>query len=709
VIQPLGAGWGSSMAAFIRGIGLNDNSLSYEPAVPIYVDDVYFGRPQGAIFDLLDLERVEILRGPQGTLFGKNALGGTVRLVSKKPQGDNSGYVEVTYGDYNRIDARGSFDVSIVPETLFARFSASTKNRDGYFEILDYECVNGPGSLGAGGTSPPLGSVIGPTDIRTEDGCVVDTLGGENVNSVRGAFRWIASETVELNVTVDYMKEDNEGPADKYTIIEPTFGAGLTDLWNQFVAIPRYGIPYDNRFITDDPYTSYHRFGTDDISGRQVDNTRELDHWGVSAVLDWDVTDNVHVKSITAYRDFENTFGRDSDGSPLPEDTTWDTSKHDQFTQEVQITGQAFDERLDWAFGGFYYDANDSNQGWNLLYPLFFVAQNHKDTQTIESWAVFTHFSFDVTEKLTLSAGVRYTDDEKKDNIFRQDLLTLAVIIPNQQLTITAEEWSPKVGVDYQFTDDLMGYVNWGTGFRGGGFEPRPSNPLQVSAFDIEEAETWEVGVKSEWWDNRIRINGAWFFTDYTGQQSPAQDFDAGGNLWFRTVNADTVELWGVEIEALAQLIDNLTLEGSMGYLHHDRVDPGKADLCRYDAKGELCPGFRSPEWQAALGVTYDFPLGAAGMLTVRGDAIYQSRIFFSADDPVFTDPNFGYQGGHTIFNARATWVSPDDAWEVAVFGTNLGDKAYFHGQLSLVALLQRQQGNVAAPREWGISVKRRF
>ena len=149
VIAPLGAGWGATMAAFIRGVGLGDNILSFEPGVPIYVDDVYIGRPQGSIFDLLDLERVEVLRGPQGTLFGKNAEGGTVRLISVKPQGDNTGSVSVTYGKFNRLEARGMADVSLVDDFLYARLSFSSKKADGYFNNLDYVCVNGPGSLGS--------------------------------------------------------------------------------------------------------------------------------------------------------------------------------------------------------------------------------------------------------------------------------------------------------------------------------------------------------------------------------------------------------------------------------------------------------------------------------------------------------------------------------------------------------------------------------
>src|SRR5271170_3549269 len=148
VLAPLGAGWGATMAAFIRGVGLGDNILSFEPGVPTYIDDVYIGRPQGAMLDLLDLERVEVLRGPQGTLFGKNAEGGTIRMISVKPKGDDSGYAELTFGNFNRIDARAMADISVISGVLDARFSFASRTADGYFKMLDYVCVNGPGSLG---------------------------------------------------------------------------------------------------------------------------------------------------------------------------------------------------------------------------------------------------------------------------------------------------------------------------------------------------------------------------------------------------------------------------------------------------------------------------------------------------------------------------------------------------------------------------------
>jgi iron complex outermembrane receptor protein len=722
VIAPLGAGWGSTAAAFVRGIGLGDNSLSFEPGVPIYIDDVYHGRPQGALFDLLDLERVEVLRGPQGTLFGKNAIGGTVRLISKKPQGDNSGNIEATIGRFNRIDVRGSYDVSLVPEKLFARIAASSKNRDGYFSILDYECVNGAGSLGAGGAGLPasplgpidgvaLGGGLGPQDSRATN-CKVDSLGGENVTSGRIALRWLASDAVELNMTTDYTKEDNEGPADKYTLIDPAIvtppgsgaSSGFSGLWNALVAVPIFGVPYDERFETDSLYTAYHRFGPDPLFGRDVQNVRMLDHWGVSAVLDWRLADNMNFKSVTAYRNFKNTFGRDSDGSPLPLDTTWDTSVHKQFTQEFQLTGLAMNDRLDWATGAFYYDAHDTNQGWNFLYPLFFGPANHYDDQNTKNWAVFLHGTYKITDKLSVTGGARYTDDQKDATIFRQDMITLAPVVDHTAVVVEDTQVSPKLGFNYQWNDSLMTYIQWSTGFRGGGFGPRPANQFQVAPFETEKLRTYEIGMKSDWMENRVRLNVAGFWSKYSNQQQFIQSIDQIGQFWFRTTNTGSSRLWGIETELLARPIDALQLEASVGYLNYLREDPGLTTLCRRLANGDACPAARTPELSGAIGATYSFGLGNGSALSFRGDVMYTDKIFFSPDDP-----NFGFQDSYSTVNTRVQWVSPDQAWSVAFLVTNLTNEEYFNGKLSLVSLLQREQGNPAPPREWGLSIKRSF
>jgi iron complex outermembrane recepter protein len=722
VIQPLGAGWGSTAAAFIRGIGLGDNSLSFEPGVPIYIDDVYHGRPQGAILDLLDLERVEILRGPQGTLFGKNAIGGTIRLVSRKPEGDNTGEAEVKFGSFDRIDLRGSYDIPLIADKVYARFSASSKQADGYFDILDYECVNGAGSLGGGGTgilpgathttfgiplplptTAPINlrSQLGPQDIRTEEGCVVDRLGNENVQTGRAAFRWLASEKTEFNFIADITQMDQQGPSDKYTFLNPAFN--FNQQWSNGVARPVFNLPYDTRFITNDPYTGYHRFGSDPLFNRDVQNVNQMEHWGVSMTVDYAINDNLNFKSITSYREFENTFGRDSDGTPLPVDHTWDTSIHDQTTQEFQITGLAADGKLDWAAGLFMYEADDSNQGWNFLYPFILSTNNHKDVQTIDSKAVFFHGTYSFNDVLSLTAGLRYTDDSKNVNIFRQDFRTLVVGIPNTGVSVDAQETSPKIGLNWQLRPNLMTYVQWATGFRGGGFGPRPANPLQVAAFDVEENTSLEGGVKTELNDGKLRINSAIFFSEAKNQQQGTQEFDSSGAIWFRTVNTGKSEYTGLEVEILHSPIDAFQLEASVGYIDYDRVDPGRSGLCRSLPGVGKCTAPRTPEWTAAIGATYDWGLSNGSSISLRGDATYQSKMFFG------TDPINGFQDAYTLVNARLTWMSADQGWSIALFGTNLNDQVYFNGKLSLVTVLGREQGNVAPPRQWGLSLKRSF
>jgi iron complex outermembrane receptor protein len=720
VIAPLGAGWGSTAAAFIRGIGLGDNSLSYEPGVPIYIDDVYYGRPQGAIMDLLDLERVEVLRGPQGTLFGRNAIGGAVRLVSTKPQGDERGKIEVITGTDNRMDLRGSFDTTLIEDKLFARISASSKTRDGYFDILDYECVNGAGSLGSGGTGAPafgfnngiaLGSEIGSTEVRSSD-CVVDTLGDDNVQTARVALRWLASEDFEVNFTYDVTHMRQKGPADNYTYMNGDFI--LWQIWNNVVSEPVFGegIRWDDRFITDSDFTGYHRYA-DPLTQRRWENVNDMDHWGASLVVDWDISDNIHLKSVTSYRDLENTYGRDSDGSPLPINHTWDTATHDQFTQEFQLTGVAFNDRLEWATGYFMYDAEDTNANIGTLAPGPISSLDGFDIQQSDNWAVFAHGTYNIDDRWRISGGLRYTEDEKVARIYRLNFLTNQTAIPPTEVIVAAEQWSPKIGIDYQISDNMMSYASWSTGFRGGGFVPRPQNAYQVQAFDVEELDSFEVGLKSDLMDGRVRANLALFMSEYTNQQAPDQRCapcaveDGGPVPWFATGNAGSADIWGIELEGLAQLTDAFRIEFAAGYQKYHRyptqAQRASGSFCEYDSRGELCTAPRMPEVTLSVGAEYFTPLHNASSLTWRTDVRYQSEINFN------TDPDNGFQAGYTLVNAKVTWLSPDESWQASLFGDNLTDKLYYHGKLSLVGNLGREQGNPARLRTWGLSLKRNF
>jgi iron complex outermembrane receptor protein len=745
VISPLGAGWGSTLAAFIRGVGLGDNILSFEPGVPIYVDGVYNGRPQGAIFDLLDLDRVEVVRGPQGTLFGKNAIGGAVSLISKKPTGSDTGYIEAGYGSYNRVNIRAAWDGVVVPDKLFIHAAFVSKNADGYMNILDYVCVHGAGSLG--NIQPAAGS-------KTGGSCVTDHLGSEGVNAGRLALRWIASEKLEVNVIGDYTRQRQEAPADKYTYIaDPANPNSIDGVLPQFwVNTPQQkygaGVLYDSRFVTNNPYTTYGQFGVSPVDGRFVPNENNLDHWGVSGDVDYDLAPMVHLKSITAYRHWRNEFGR-SDASPLGNSPTYDDTRHNQFTEEVQLTGTV--QRLDFAFGGFYYHAYDRNTGFDALWPtppglpplpagafqspfvpflngLGLYDHDLDDHQTTNDYAFFAHGIYHITDQLNLTAGVRYTNDTKHAVVGVTNRYTNVgdFSVP---VDVHATRWNPMVELSYQATPNLMGYALYSTGFRGGGFSPRPANALQPVPFGPEDVTSYEVGFKSEWLDHKVRLNADVFYMLDNGQQNYKTDVDSSGATWFHELNAGNSINTGFEVELAARPIPNLQIDSSLGYLHYRLKDDAQSQatqICTHFSDGSLCPQTRAPKWTFSAGVQYKFDLGMTGSLTPRLDANVISRVYYIPIANVGGLPpdkaellstaasgvagGLDYQPGYTTLNGRITWDAPDGKWSISGSVSNLTNKVYFYGKLGLaVHSLGREQGNIAPPRQWLMTVRRNF
>ena len=723
VIDPLGAGWGSTIAATIRGVGLSDNSLSFEPGVPIYVDGVYLGRPQGAILDLLDLDRVEVLRGPQGTLFGKNAIGGVVSLISKQPTGDGHGYGQVEFGSYNKRYFRGAWDISVLKDALFARVSYSAKRRDGYVDVLDYECVHGPGTLGLGGPGIPgvqfpikLGSAVTATDTR---GCVVDQQGGENVQSARVALRYVGTESLDVTLTGDYTIQNNDGAPDQYTVMDPT--NPLVAAWNGIVGRPVFGIPWDQRFLPSRDYTNYDGYH-DPITGHIFPNVDDLTEYGVNNTIVWTITPDVSFKAITAYRRFSNSFGRNSSGSPLPINYTWDTSNHHQWSEEITLSGTGFDKKLDWTAGLYYYDGTDSNQGFSSLFYLvpFLAANsfNDYDIQTTKDYAGFLHGVYRFTDQLSLEVGVRYTSDKKHATIFRQDFAGL-VTIPHTPVDVSATRTNPKIALSYQFTPDLMGYIQYSTGFRGGGFGPRPADPYQVRAFEPEDLKTGEIGMKSEWFQRRVRFNADFFYSHYTNLQQGFNTTDPFGNPWFSTVNVGASRIYGVEAELQAEPVTGLRLEATFGYTNYKVTDAGgpidmtpgspnfgqsQYGVCIVHANGDNCTPQRVPMYTASGTAQYTWGLPNRSELTLRGDMTYQSAVYFT--DLTYTAvPG---QGAYALYNARLSWDSPDKDWGIAVYGQNLANKFYWQGKLTL-QVLGFEEGNPGIPRTWGLELRRNF
>ena len=759
VISPLGAGWGSTLAAFIRGVGLGDNILSFEPGVPIYVDGVYNGRPQGAIFDLLDLDRVEVVRGPQGTLFGKNAIGGAVSLISKKPTGSNTGYIEASYGSFNRVNVRAAWDGVLVPDKLFFHAAFASKNADGYMNILDYVCVHGAGSLG---------NLQSSAGSKSGGSCVVDHLGSEGVNAGRLALRYIASEKLEVNLIGDYTRQRQESPADKYTYIaDPAHPNAVDGVLPQFwVNTPQQkfgpGVLYDSRFVTNDPYTTYGQFGVSPVDGRFVPNENNLDHWGVSGDIDYDLAPMMHLKAITAYRHWSNEFGR-SDASPLGNSPTFDDTRHNQFTEEVTLTGAI--QRLDYAFGGFYYHAYDRNTGFDALWPtppglpalpagsfqsptvpflngLGLYDHDLDDSQTTNDYAFFAHGIYHVTDQINLTAGVRYTNDTKHALVGVTNRYT-SVGDFSVPVDVHATRWNPMVELSFQATPDLMAYALYSTGFRGGGFSPRPANALQPVPFGPEDVTSYELGFKSEWFEHRLRLNADVFYMLDDGQQNFKTDVDASGATWFHELNAGNSINKGFEVELSARPIPNLTVDSSLGYLHYQLKDDEQSRttlICTHFSDGSLCPQTRAPKWTFSAGVQYRIETGGWGSITPRLDANVISRVYYNPISSAcavtvpaggacpagqVVDPDrsillstaasgvaggLNYQPGYTTVNGRLTWDLPDNRTSVSVSVSNLTNKVYFYGKLALaVSSLGREQGNIAPPRQWLVTLHRNF
>ena len=326
-----GSGGGANLSVFIRGVGQSEFLFTVDPGVGVYVDGVYYPRSVGSTFDLLDVERVEVLRGPQGTLFGKNTIGGAVNVTSAKPDGQTRGFIEVTTGRFNRIDLRGSFETALVPDQVAMKLSVSSQNRDGYGKRVDYftgETVSRPGD-------------IGQTAARLD-------------------LRFTPSSDVTVDIAADYSRWRQEAVPEKLLSFDQDVSLVAT-LWNIFVASP---IPMSTDFMSSKPFTT---FGTGP-------NRNDLDMWGVSGTINWDMNDAIALKSVTAYRHMKAHFGRDGDGGPVDYIATDNRQRQHQFSQEIQLVGTSADDRLKWVVGGFYFDEYGRDTNNVILASGFFNA-----------------------------------------------------------------------------------------------------------------------------------------------------------------------------------------------------------------------------------------------------------------------------------------------------------------------------------------------
>lgn len=660
-IKPTVGNYGSGAAVSIRGIGQYDSSFALEPGVGIYIDDVYHPTIFGSAFDLLDLERVEILRGPQGTLAGKNSIGGAVKLYSKLPDETTNGFVEATYGSYGRMDFRGGTNITLAPDKLFMRVSGVVKQRDGHMTRYDYGCRN-PGS------GVPSNSLI--------RNCKLGTEGAQDFQGVRAALRWLASENLEINLIADASAENSEPPASKLLSgPDPKYLTGAQEYAN-----------YSTYFVP--------------LAHTAAPVKSVMHAKGVAAKVDYKFSDALSLTSITSHRKYDGYWGLDGDGSPLGFYTQSRSSDYEAFSQEFRLGGLAFDERLDYTIGAYYFKGNGSNSG-RVEIPRLSVLED--DPMKAESRSVFAHTVYSVNDKFDLSAGVRYTDESKQYTFSRLDPATGKPlnIIHGQQVTYSGDNIDYRISGSYYLDDRTMMFATLSTGFKGGGVNPRPFVPSQVQPFNPETLEAIEVGIKSDLLDNRLRLNGSLFFNRYDDILITITNGYGGFPVSAIPINAGKAEVKGAELEFTAYPTDGLSIDGSVSYLDFGFTSLSPDALASKMNHSKI-PPYMS-KYKASLGMQYELQL-AKGSVVPRLDANFQSSFFTNA-----ANSEMGRVGTNTEYNARVTWRPIDADWEATVGVTNLFDRFYYVNKIDLVPASGIANGAVARPREWSFTVRYNF
>lgn len=725
-LSPGSASYGPALQAHIRGVGQHDFSFALEPGVGVYVDDVYYSTLTGSIIDLLDLERVEILRGPQGTLAGQNSIGGAIKIYSKPPTGEGGGFVQSTYGRFNRTELRGGGDFTIVDQKLFGRVSGVGKQKDGYVTRYDYACTH-PGS--------------GFPSFQTSDQCKLGTEGGKSFAAGRLSLRWLPIEEVEVNVIGDYTNDNSEAtpktllyvgytgpmPMDDgqpqqidRTTTPPTPLGIVPENWtygnmsvgtsagSPFISYSPYGNYAQDNF-SHSPYINYSTYTNPDPVNQaapySIPPDYAVDSGGVSGKIDIDFTKNFSLTSISAYRGYDGAWSAD-DGTPIGRYMMRNRVEHGQFTQELRLNANFYDT-VNATVGGFLLRKDSFYGGrFDLPVPLSFVEASEIGGS---SYAGFGNVDWEVIKGLDLIGGARYTWQEKTFMYGRENIEGIALPdsllkIAGDKVTYDGDHVDFRGAVQYRWIPQLMTYAQVSTGFKGGGVNPRPYEKDQETRHNPETLIAYELGAKTDWLDRRIRLNVAGFWNVYDDILMSIKNcpMSSAPIPCFMPINAGDAWIRGGELEAAVYPVRELGIEGTLAYVNFEYQsisETGELSDITKDMDGPYVP-----EWQASFGVKYDLLLGQAGTFTPRIDLTWQDSFY---TDPVNTE--YGLVEDRLLLNGRITWTSFDDTWQTAFEMTNITDLLYYYGIRDDRNSSGMVWGNPAPPFEWAVTVRRNF
>ncbi len=632
-------GDGSNAVIFMRGIGQNDSLAFVDSGVAVYLDDVFIARSQTAFLDVFDVERIEVLRGPQGTLYGRNSPGGAIKFISSPPPDHLSGDIEAGLGNFGERKFKGRLGGPILGQKLRGKLAVAGHHHDGFAR----------------------NELLGGQDGDTES------------FAWRGTLAWNPARDLELTFTADGKVDRPDTSRSPIRVTDVfAFSDPLADP-PESVTLPPGGDPF--------------------VAETNANSLNDITSYGFMLRADWMISPRWSLESITAYREMEFDLVLDTDGSPLPLIDVALFQDQEQFSQEVRLSYQG--ERVNATAGVFYFDDEDRTlSGFDAHsasifgFPLTFFAPGAQlaDTdQTTESIAVFAHSTIDLTPRLALEMGLRYTRDERESarrfEIFPDPTLRITedfpeflsgVGVPGPQFS-GSKSWdafTPRFSLSWQANENHMLYGSAARGFKSGGFDGRAGDEFEFQPFDPETVWTYEGGLKSTLYQGRLVANLAYFYSDYKDLQvtSFGREAETG---FFQTLftNAAEARIQGVEIELSARPTQQLALQAAAGFLDAEYrdfetlVNGVTTDVSDRDL-------INSPKWNAHIAAHYRRPVTRGLELVLNGDINYRGKV---ANE--ITDSPQLRQGSYVLLNATIALASVDGRWELRAGGRNLSDK----------------------------------
>ncbi|MBP7337418.1 TonB-dependent receptor [Niveispirillum sp.] len=606
---------GAFAQLYIRGIGSNNVFAGSDPSTTVHMDGVYLARPAAVFNNFLDVERIEVLRGPQGTLYGRNSVGGTINIVSRLPDNNVKAKAQATIGNYDLYRGEAYVSGPLIEDKLYGSVSIMGSKHDGYFK-----------------------NVVPSGNDRASE----DTWG------TRAILRATPNEALEMVFRADYLADYGHFVGNQALLqpFRPVAGGAVDP-------------------VTEAIRGDWHKVALDSPS----DTDRKIK--GVSAEITYSFSDAAVLKSLTAYRKSDLNYITDTDATDLHRQETRQQEYQDQLSEELNLSGRL--DRFKYVLGLYYFDEHIDTFSTVTAFNLNRVT-NPAPTVDTKAWSGYGQGSFDVTDQFTLTAGIRYTD-EKKDfdqylNIYTLSTGAPLATYPRRYLNqghYTA--WTPKFGAEYKVTDDVMLYASATRGFKSGGFNFSSGNTAQ--GFAPETLWSYEAGFKTEFADRRVRLNGSAFTYDYKDLQ--VQSFLVPGVT--DITNASDAKVDGVELELTTRPVTGLDIGATLTYLNARYKNypqapiPGTSPAVTIDASGKYLNS--SPKWAYMLYGQYNFDVGG-GSAFVRGEYGWKDRQYFTVvNDPIQT------MGSYDLLNASIGFAPEGGNWQVVLYGRNLSDTQY--------------------------------